>query len=268
MDQKMPHVLGHEVAGIVIESEDDRFPVGSRVFPHHHAPCLVCPLCETGRFVHCPTWKKTKLRPGGMAEYFAVAPENLTDTHVVNDLRAIDAALIEPLACVEKALLLGGPGPYAVVGLGFMGLLHMLSLPNPVGYDLANHRRQHAKELGLDARDPQETTPARTIFVCPGSQTAFDFALTLVEPGGTVVLFAPLGPGESLHVPQRAYFQDLTIRHAYSAGPTDSLAAITRLRTGLIRAEQVVSQFITLDELPDAYARMKSAEILKPMVVF
>ena len=225
-------------------------------------------MCLTERFVHCATWKKTKLRPGGMAEYFTVDPENLTDTHVVNELRAIDAALIEPLACVEKALLMGGPGPYAVIGLGFMGLLHMLSLPNPVGYDLAVNRRQHARSLDLDARDPENTIPARTVFVCPGNQAAFDFALKITEPGGTIVMFAPLAPGEALQVPQAVYFKDIAIKHAYSAGPPDSLAAIARLRTGSIRAEQVVSHFITLDQLPEAYGKMKRGEILKPMVLF
>src|SRR5438132_13023667 len=72
MDRKVPHVLGHEVAGIVIESQDDRFPVECRVFPHHHAPCLACSFCARGLYVHCEQWKRTKLLPGGMAEFFAV----------------------------------------------------------------------------------------------------------------------------------------------------------------------------------------------------
>src|SRR3954464_12385435 len=64
MDRKIPHVLGHEVAGIVGESADDRFPVCSRVFPHHHAPCLQCDHCARGQYVHCEQWKRTKLDPG------------------------------------------------------------------------------------------------------------------------------------------------------------------------------------------------------------
>ena len=132
MDRKLPHVLGHEVAGTVRESQDDRFPVGSRVFPHHHAPCLQCDLCRRGQFVHCPTWKRTKLQPGGMAQYFAVAAENLTDTHRIDDLQAVDGALIEPLACVAKAARLArvvDADRIGVIGLGFMGLLHALSFP-------------------------------------------------------------------------------------------------------------------------------------------
>src|ERR1041385_1551961 len=93
MERKVPHVLGHEVAGKVIESEDERFPVGSRVFPHHHAPCMNCELCVKGLHVHCRQWKSTKLNPGGMAEIFAVPKENLSDTIKVDDLRPQDAAL-------------------------------------------------------------------------------------------------------------------------------------------------------------------------------
>ncbi|MER3496716.1 MAG: hypothetical protein C4320_08080, partial [Armatimonadota bacterium] len=74
MDRKEGgHVLGHEVAGRVIASEDARFPMGTRVAPHHHAACGHCAFCASGRAVHCPQWRSTRLNPGGMAERFAVA---------------------------------------------------------------------------------------------------------------------------------------------------------------------------------------------------
>ena len=284
MDRKLPHVLGHEVAGIVERSDDPRFPVGARVFPHHHAPCGRCALCESGRGVHCPTWRRTKLRPGGMADRFAVDAENLADTHVVDDLRAVDAALIEPLACVCKsvrgalpplqAARLGergrGERRSAVIGLGVMGLMHMLLLDGAVGLDLSESRREWARGLGLDAQAPEDAPNDAydAIFVCPGSQAAFDLALRLAAPAATITMFAPLGPGEDLRVPQAAYFNDLTIRHAYSASPDDTREAVAALRAGRVRAEQVCSEFIALDELPEAYGRMKRGEILKPMVVW
>lgn len=271
MDRKIPHVLGHEVAGIVEASEDVRFPVGARVFPHHHAPCGQCELCESGRGVHCPTWRRTKLIPGGMADRFAVPADNLADTHVVDDLRAVDAALIEPLACVCKSVRHGrAPGRVAVIGLGVMGLMHMLLLDGATGLDLSASRRDWAKGLGLDARAPEEVEEGGydAIFVCPGSQAAFESGLRLAAPGATITMFAPLGPGEDLRVPQAAYFNDLTIRNAYSAAPEDSLEAIAALRAGKVKAEQVCSEFIPLDELPGAYGRMKRGEILKPMIVW
>lgn len=277
MDQKIPHVLGHEVSGEVIASEDARFPVGSRVFPHHHAPCLNCDLCRAGKYVHCPQWRRTKLVPGGMAEIFAVPADNLNDCVRTDNMRPEDAALIEPLACVWKSLDMANSGTRtAVIGLGVMGLMHALLVrterPESTlrAFELNDARRDHARGLGIDAVHVSEAGSAQfdTVFVCPGSQRAFDFALELAAPGATVVMFAPLPPNENLLVPNRAYFQDLSIRNAYSCGPDDTARAANSIRTGALRAEQVVSDFVSLDELPAAYLRMKQGEILKAMVRF
>lgn len=265
MDRKVPHVLGHEVCGVVIESQDSRFPAGARVCPHHHAPCLKCNQCQKGRFVHCPQWKATKLLPGGMVDVFAVPAANLSDTLIVDDLRPVDAALIEPLGCVVKSLGMGAGGPSAVIGLGVMGLMHMLLLGDAVGYDLSSSRRDWAAGLGLVVTD--EPGHFETVYVCPGSQAAFDAAFQMVVPGGTIVMFAPLAPGQSLSVPQEAYFQDIRICHAYSCGPQDTHNAAEAIRQGKLRAEQVVSQFIAMEDLPQAYQDMKAGKILKPMVV-
>lgn len=271
MDQKVPHVLGHEVVGRVLQSDDERYPVGSRVFPHHHAPCLQCEFCLTQRFVHCAQWKRTKLRPGGMAEKFLVDAENLTDCLIVNDIEPEDAALIEPLACVVKAVRgIEATRPH-VVGLGVMGLLHALLLgPTTVAYDLNPSRVEWARLLGVDARSPDaaELNIADAVFVCPGSQAAFDFGLKLAAPAATLVMFAPLGPGELLQIPQSVYFRDITLRNAYSCGPNDTEAAVAVIRDGQIQAKQVVTDFVTLDDLPVAYGKMKRGEILKAMVKF
>ncbi len=272
MEKKAPHVLGHEVCARVVESQDPRFPVGTTVFPHHHAPCLRCEFCENGRFVHCEQWRRTKLVPGGMAETFGVPAGNLNDTLVVDGLRPVDAALIEPLACVMKSLRFAGvqeSDRAAVVGLGVMGLMHMLILPRTAwAYDLNPSRIEWAQGHGLKASTPDEATVADIVFVCPGSQVAFDFALSIIAPEGTIVMFAPLGPGQDLKVPQSAYFNDITIKNSYSCGPNDTKLAYEALKAGTVKAEQVVSNFIGIEELPTAYGSMKRGEILKPMVIF
>jgi L-iditol 2-dehydrogenase len=275
MDRKVPHVLGHEVAGIVVESDDERFPMGSRVFPHHHAPCLQCELCQKGLYVHCPQWKATKLGPGGMSEFFAVPPGNLNDTLVVSDLRSIDAALIEPLACVVKGIH-SFPNQSAisnqrsaVIGLGVMGLMHVLMLPGSVAYELNPDRIAWARSLGLDARTPDEAEPADHIYVCPGNREALELALSIAEPGARILLFAPLPPGELVPLDlNKLYFKDISIVTSYSCGPEDTQRAAKAIREGKVRAEQVVSDFIALEDLPTAYRAMKSGKILKPMVVF
>jgi L-iditol 2-dehydrogenase len=272
MDQKAPHVLGHEVAGIVVESQDERFPVGSRVAPHHHAPCGACDECRRGAAVHCPTWKRTGLDPGGMAEKFAVPCENLADTWLAADLRAVDAALVEPLGCVAKMarrIGLESCEGLAVVGLGAMGLLHLIAFPGAVGYDVNPARLDWARRQGLDARPVEEARPADAVVVCPGTEDALAVALRTVRSEGTVGLFAPMPPGAPTPVDLHGlYFRDVSLVPSYSCGPEDTCRAVAWLREGRVRAEQVVSEFVTLDELPRAYEAMKAGETVKAMVVF
>lgn len=275
MDAKIPHVLGHEVSGIVVESDDAKFPVGSRVAPHHHAPCLRCELCLRGAYVHCEQWKRTKLVPGGMAEYFAVSAENLLDTILIDPgVRAQDAALIEPLACVMKAISrtrVKANQRTAVIGLGFMGLLHMLALrgSDVAGYDLNPARVEWARGLGLDASLAAEAREADTIYVCPGTEEAVRFAIGLASSDSNIVLFSPLPPNGEMVLPfNQLYFRDVNLITSYSCGPNDTRAAYDRIRVGDVRAEMVVSDFISIEDLPRAYRAMKAGEILKPMVMF
>lgn len=292
MDGKIPHVLGHEVTGIIEASEDDRFPVGQRVFPHHHAPCMACEFCLRKAFVHCPQWKRTKLLPGGMAEFFAVPSENLTDSFLV-DFEPREAALIEPLACVVKSLERAGfdfsssgeageeedveegtpethDPPCAVIGLGVMGVMHMLLLPDgSVGFDTNSRRRDWAMGIGLDARPPEATQMFDTVIVCPGTEEALRFGLQIAAPDATVVLFSPMPPGGPTPVAlHEAYFRDLKLVSSYSCGPTDTRTAADLIAGEMVQSEQVVSDFIELDDLPRAYSSMKQGDILKAMVEF
>ncbi len=270
MDRKIPHVLGHECVGKVVESQDARFSAGTRVFVHHHAPCLQCRWCLAGLEVHCPQWKRTRLVPGGMSESYVCGPENLTDAFEVDDLAPEDAALIEPLGCVHKSLeTLGEGGEVAVVGLGFMGLAHLLALGEGVGFETNPARRTWAERWGIDARPPSLDRQFSRVVVCPGSEQAIRLALSVAEPGAKVVLFAPMAPNSPVSLDlEELYFREVSISFSYSCGPRDTLAAARWLREKRMGAEQLVSDFISLGELPQAYAAMARGDILKPMVLF
>lgn len=288
MDQKAPHVLGHEVAGWVEQSEDERFQVGDLVFVHHHAPCFECDLCRRGAYVHCPRWKSSRLDPGGMSEFFAAGPDNLTDAFVVEGIVPDAAALIEPLACVVKSMGRAGfsfeaeeseeeggdegveETPCAVVGLGSMGLAHLLLSPEgSVGFETNPARRAWAEGLDLRARPPETGQSFTTVFVCPGSQEALDFAFSIAAEDATVVLFAPLPPARPARLDlHHSYFRDIRLITSYSCGPKDTRTAYGLLAAGLVAPEQIVSDWIGLEDLPAAYGSMKRGEILKAMVRF
>src|SRR5262245_43198820 len=110
LEKKVGTVLGHEVAGWAVEvgRAVSYIKPGDLVFLHHHAPCLQCAECERGAYVHCQTWKRSKLDPGGMAEVIRVPAEIVrADAFAVNDLTPEQAVFIEPLACCVKAFQKG-----------------------------------------------------------------------------------------------------------------------------------------------------------------
>ena len=155
-----------------------------------------------------------------------------------------------------------------MIGLGSMGLLHALLMPGCIGYELSPARRDWATRQGIDAQEPGELHPAQRVIVCPGSEAALRLGLQIVEPGGTLCLFAPMPPGGVEMDLESLYFKDVTLVNSYSCGPDDTAAAVQVLLQGAVRAHQVVSDFIALDDLPEAYQQMNSGEILKAMVLF
>jgi L-iditol 2-dehydrogenase len=81
---KAPIVLGHEVAGDIVEvgAGVDSVKVGDRVAVSHHVPCNACPQCLSGFHTACHTLHTTNFDPGGFAEFVRV-PELQTDRGIL-----------------------------------------------------------------------------------------------------------------------------------------------------------------------------------------
>jgi L-iditol 2-dehydrogenase len=93
--------------------------------------------------------------------------------------------------------------------------------------------------------------------------------LEIAAPDARIVRFAPGAPGEGFALDLcQAYFREVNLLHSYSCGPEEFAAAADLIRRCVVSAEQVVSDFVPLEELPVAYGRMRSAQILKAMVCF
>ena len=281
--RKAPLVLGHEPAGIVAETSGDvPFAVGDRVFVHHHAPCFACRACSRGDYVQCATWRAAKIDPGGIAEFFRVSATNLRDTLVLPaHVTFPDASLVEPLACVVKSLRRGGVAAgdrCYVIGLGVMGLLHVLAAralgAEVFGSDFIAERREIATRNGAHAFHPDETAAAlpdgADVVICgPGTSGAMRAALAAVAPGGTAVMFTPFAPETRLDVdPERFYFGDLRLVASYSCGPDDTRAALALIAQGTVTAEKVGATLVGLDDVPRAYRDLAESRIVKPIVTF
>lgn len=301
--RKAPFVLGHEVAGEIAalgpgEAPRPRaggapFGVGDRVAVHHHAPCFACRACLRGEPVHCETWRRSRLDPGGIAEYVRVPRENLEgDTlglpaHVSFE----DGSLVEPAACVVKSLRRGGLRPgdaVAIVGLGVMGLVHVrlakaAGAAPVVGIDLDGDRCAAARRLGVDAavqaaaadaaaaiREATGGRLADLVVVGPGSPEAVAQGLALAAPAGRVVLFTPTPPGTRTPVDtHRIYFDEVSLIPSYSCGPEDTRAALDAIAAGAVRAADLVTHRAPIGGVAEAYRAMAGGgAAIKSVILF
>lgn len=294
MERKAPLVFGHEPAGEIVELGEGAsgFSPGDRVFVHHHAPCGVCRSCRRGLYVHCKTWRSTKLRPGGMAEYFVVPRANLAaDTLLLPD--GVDfeqGSLVEPAACVVKSLRRGGlsaEDTVCVIGLGVMGQLHVALATaagaRVVGVDRVSFRLERARRLGAVAtvdvrrevlseslREAMDGRLADLVIVGPGSIEAMESGIDAAAPGGRVVLFTTSEPQARLTVsPFRLYFDEISIIPSYSCGPKDTRLALDAIERGEVPVGELVTHRFAPEQAAEA---MKAAgrveEALKTLVVF
>jgi L-iditol 2-dehydrogenase len=301
--RKAPFVFGHEPAGTLVAyaGEEPPMPLGTRIFAHHHAPCLHCDACRAGRFVHCATWRATALDPGGMAEYFRVPRANLTDTLALPEhLSFLDGSLVEPLACVVKSLrralphgveaaLRGKPGALTgttlyVIGAGAMGLMHVAVAAaagaRVFASDFHAGRRAAAEGLGAAETFPPGEAAERladltagrladAVICGPGSPAALAHAVEAVGADGTVLMFTPIEPDERFAFDQsRAYFRDVRLVSSYSCGPADTAAALDLIAAGTVTARRLAAQSFRFPHVADAYARMSAADVVKAIVTF
>lgn len=293
--KKAPLVFGHEPVGEIVEvgSEVRGLRPGTRVFVHHHAPCMTCRACKRGEFVQCPTWRASKIIPGGMAEYFLVPETNLfADTLPLPDhVSDADGALTEPTACVVKSLDRAGDVSGAsllVIGLGVMGQLHVVLARHRgarqiIAADLVPERCRHAAGLGADVvidasrqdlraavAEVTEGHGAEIVIVGPATTEAIELGLRCVAAGGTVVQFMGTPPDTHLKLATNdLYFREIRLIPSYSCGPVETRAALRYIAAGVVTAEQVVTHRYPLAQAGEAYrvaAQDKSA--IKTLVTF
>jgi len=265
---KAPLVLGHEVAGEVVEvgQGNNKFAVGDRVVATHHVPCFSCHECLNGHETVCDLLLSgTHFDPGGFCEYVRLAAVNVErGTWKIPDHISYDAAtFVEPLACVlrgQKTAGVNAGSSVLVLGSGISGLLHVhLASIMGAGFiaatDLNDYRLEAANRFGASAtyRADQDVPAlfkadnggrgADVVIVCASAKAAFHQALKAVGRGGVIVFFAPTMAGETLELSINEIFwrRDITITTTYAGSPADCAAALALIANHRVRVEDMIT---------------------------
>jgi 2-desacetyl-2-hydroxyethyl bacteriochlorophyllide A dehydrogenase len=219
---RYPVVPGHEWSGVVSavgELVTDLEP-GARVVCEGMIPCLRCERCRAGDTNLCLNYDQVGFtRLGGFGEY-VVVPRHVV--HVLPDAVSFEAAtLVEPAACVLRALERATLRPgerVGIVGVGTLGslaiLLAQLYAPEvTVAYGVREEELALAGTLGADisldvaAVDPVRETELLTggrldvVIETAGAVDAVDLSTRLVRSGGRVALLGISGHERTLQLP-------------------------------------------------------------------
>ncbi len=172
-DYAPPVVLGHEIAGVIVESRNVNFKENQKVSIDPVMSCGVCYYCKHGMEKFCPEIKGIGHDiDGGYAEYVKV-PKKLADSKgiavVPDEVTMEELVFLEPLACCLGALREMELGENVVIlGAGPIGLL-FLQLARQRGAKVfisepLQHRRDMAKMLGAeDIFDPDSVSVTQLI---------------------------------------------------------------------------------------------------------
>ena len=271
---RAPLVLGHEIAGEIVEVGDgvERYKEGERVSAAHHVPCNTCHYCLSGHHTVCDTLRQTNFDPGGFAEYIRLPAINV-DRGVFmlpDEVSYEEATFIEPLACVLRGQRLTHMSPgnsVLVIGSGIAGLLHVqlartLEAGRVIATDINDYRLEAAQRFGADvAIHAGDDLPARLrqvndgrladlVIVCTGATSAITQALQSVERGGTVLLFAPTEPSVAIPISINELFwrNDVTLTTSYAGSPADYMAALELIRAHHICPGEMITHRLSLAE--------------------
>jgi L-iditol 2-dehydrogenase len=277
---KVPLVLGHEIAGTVVEVGEgvDRFAAGDRVVATHHVPCNTCHHCRRGNHTVCDLLRRTHFDPGGFAEYVRLESIHV-DRGVLrlpDEVSIAEGTFVEPLACALRGQQRAGIAPgtsVLVIGAGIAGLLHVEAAraagASPiVAVDLRASALELARRLGADATiDAREDVPGRfralnggrladLVIVAAGAAAAIEQGLRSVERGGTVLLFAPTEAGATIPLAVNDLFwrNDVTVTTSYAAALGDLAQALELIRSRRVDVDPMITHRLGLADTGKGFA--------------
>jgi len=264
---KVPLVLGHEVAGTVekVGGGITKYKEGDRISATHHVPCNTCHYCIQGHHTACDLLQKgTKFYPGGFAEFVRLPAINVDRGvfPIPDSVSYEEATFVEPLACALRGQLQARlkPGQAVfVVGCGISGILHInlakaLGAGKIIAADTIAYRLDMAKKFGADhvinaekenisekVRELNGGLLADQVIICRGAFIPQGLAAS--EKGGTVLFFAGAKEGQTIQTPVNDLFwrTERTLTSAYAGSPADCKNAMNLIRDRRVHVREMIT---------------------------
>lgn len=274
----LPHVLGHEIAGRVIDVGPavTHLAPGDRVAAKQHHTCGWCTACRTGRELDCTA--KTFIY-GGYADCLLIEQDALAliPDNVTSQAAAVAACAVG--SCVQalsnaahlrhgETVLVtgagGGLGIHALQVAASMGA-RVIALTSSASKTQAL-RTYGAHEVVVTAEDPgthiKDLTRGLGVDVVldnVGLPTVFDTGFKALAQRGRYVLTGQLERQKISLYPAFVFFKEAVITGSASTSTDSFLRSLELLESGHVRA---VTTTYALDDVVAAHRDVEKASVV------
>ncbi len=295
-DLAYPRVLGHEIAGRIVEIDQDcGLKEGDLCQVWPGIACGSCGPCLRGADNRCRSMKIMGFNcDGGFAEYMAIPAQSLirgTNLLPFNIDPAL-ASLAEPLACCingQELTRVSKGDAVLIYGAGPIGALHALlaelqgaalvmvaeKLPGRIRA-IEKHTRARVIDLSMDQSDRLESVIRREtggagvdVILTATPEVKVDGSqMRLLAPGGRICIFSGPHPGnyeEKIDLRSMHYHEQMIVG-AYGCSSRQNREAVELLTTGRIKADWIITKRTTLSRIEEAFRHSSSRSGLKSVV--
>ena len=275
-------IFGHEIAGVVKEVKRPEYEhlLGKRVFVISFKTCGQCEACRSGNYNLCKEtmhlghgagWGEQDYFPGGMAELCPVWYTNMIE--LPEDVSCEEATLLDPISVAIHAVTLSGikPGQKVLVlgsgpvGISIIQAVQAFGAGTSICTDVCEFPLKLIEKWGIahtvDASKAdvvsyvkREMGGADVVFDTVGTAQSQRQALDVLKKGGTLV---NLVANET----QSAYrLSDLSgerrILTSANNRYEDCLLALDLIQRGIIRAKDMVTHVLPLEDVQHGFDMM------------
>ena len=291
-----PRVMGHEVAGQVVEVGPgvDGWAAGDRVQVIAAIPDGTCAECRRGRLTVCPNQESIGYHyDGGFAEYMIVPAKVLAVdglNRIPDGVSYAEASVAEPFACAINGQNLARVGPgddVVVVGSGPIGCLHVR---------LARARgatRVFLVELNRERLDRAAGLVSPDAAICAGETDPVDAVLKATDGRGADVIITAAASGQAqeqaIQMAARqarislfgglpkdnpiisvdsnlVHYRELMLMGANGSSPSHNKKALDLISTGAVPVGDLITHRLPLDRVLDAFQIVANGDGIKVTV--
>jgi L-iditol 2-dehydrogenase len=292
--KEFPAILGHEIAGEVVEvgRDVDTYSVGDRVALGNEIPCKNCAPCKKGFESVCDNVQSVGTTiPGGLCEYMLI-PEKMVQNGPISlmpkNVSFDEGALAEPLGCVVnglefakmqegKTVLIVGTGP---IGAMMINVAKIQGASKVVIVDKNPKRLDMVRKFGADHYINSENFLNEALSLSNGNgydvvmsacsdNNAHNQAVMAVAKGGAVNLFGGVAKGLPDNISfsnNFTHYRQCYVGGSFSMNLSHHKKALEYISMEKIQTKNLITHKYSLEQILDGFDAVQNSRGLKVMI--